>query len=60
MYNKHVDPTLAAEPDAIELADRCRARLAVVELIEELAMQRTGRPRPAGRPARGLDAALGA
>ena len=33
-----------------------RARLAVVELIEELAMQRTGRPRPAARTGRGLDA----
>lgn len=31
-----------------------RARLAIVELIEELAIQRTGRPRPAAR-ARGLD-----
>ncbi len=37
-----------------------RARLAVVELIEELAMQRTGRPRPSGRQALGLDAVLGA
>ena len=33
-----------------------RARLAVVELIEELAMQRTGRPRPVARTARGVDA----
>ena len=33
-----------------------RARLAVVELIEELAMQRTGRPRPGVRTARGVDA----
>ena len=33
-----------------------RARLAVVELIEELAMQRTGRPRPVARTGRGLDA----
>lgn len=32
-----------------------RARLAVVELIEELAMQRTGRPRPVARAPRGLD-----
>jgi hypothetical protein len=32
-----------------------RARLALVELIEELALQRTGRPRTGGRPARGLE-----